>query len=103
MKKMILLVEKSNSCKKNSRSSGKSAGLVRSGHNCFPIVFQRISTSSWDLVYSVIHRNLKLTNLHLFSPTLKNYIITTTHHKNEILDGDEFCVLEVLIQRLFTC
>ena len=33
--------------------------------------------------YNVIHRNLKLTNLHLFSPTLKNYIIITTYHKNE--------------------
>ena len=26
--------------------------------------------------------NLKLTNLHIFSPTLKNYIVTTTYNKS---------------------
>ena len=65
--------------------------------------FVAIDFKVLTIIDNVIHRNLKLTNSHLFSPTLKNYIITTTHHKNEILDGDEFYVLEVLIQRLFTC
>ena len=30
----------------------------------------------------------ELTNLYLFSSILKNYIVTTTHHKNEIQDGE---------------
>lgn len=45
--------------------------------------------------------NLKLVKLHIFFPTLKNLIITTTHYENKILDGDEFYVLEVHMIRLF--
>lgn len=41
-KEMTLLIEESDSYKKNSRNSEKSFDLARPGHICFPIVFQRI-------------------------------------------------------------
>lgn len=45
-KEMTLLVEESDSCKKNSRRSEESFDLVRPGHIRFPIIFRRISISS---------------------------------------------------------
>ena len=67
VKEMTLLVEESDSCKKNSRSSEESFDLVRPGHIRFPIVFQRISTSSWSLVHM---RLCKLENHSFFENIL---------------------------------
>ena len=41
--------------------------------------------------------NLRLTNLHLFFSTLKNYIITTTHLKNTNLAWNSFCFPKVFM------
>ena len=39
-KKMTLLVEKSDSCKKNSRSFEESFNLIKPGYVCFSIFFE---------------------------------------------------------------